>query len=224
MDAPYRARRAAGRILARHLGGRLPAPLLLALPRGGVPVAYEVAQSLHAELDVLVVRKLGHPDAPELALGAIASGGALVLNEDLMRELGIGASRLSGEIAAQRLELARREAAYRGERPMPPVRGRLVILIDDGLATGATMRVAVQALRTLGAAPIIAAAPVGAMEACALVAREADGMICPLQPEPFGSVGAWYEDFPQTTDDEVRDLLAQAAAWRPDRGHAAGRP
>jgi predicted phosphoribosyltransferase len=206
-------RREAGRFLASKLTeyANRPDVLVLALPRGGVPVAYEVARALHAPLDVFLVRKLGVPGREEFAMGAIASGGVLVLNEDLVRGLGIPDDVLQGVIAAEREELERRERIYRGDRPPPDVRGRTVILVDDGLATGSTMRAAVAALRQRGPARLVVAVPVGAPETCAEFQQEADEVICARTPEPFYAVGLWYGDFSQTTDEEVHDLLERAA-------------
>jgi predicted phosphoribosyltransferase len=202
-------RREAGRFLAGKLMEYVNRPdvLVLALPRGGVPVAYEVARALHAPLDVFLVRKLGLPGREELAMGAIASGGVLVLNEDLVRALRVPRNVLESAIAAEREELERRDRIYRGDRPPPDVRGRTVILVDDGLATGSTMRAAVAALRQQGPARVVVAVPIGAPETCAEFEREADEVVCAVTPQPFHAVGFWYGDFSQTTDEEVRDLL-----------------
>lgn len=210
----FRDRREAGRFLARHLMHYADQPdvLVLALPRGGVPVAYEVARALHAPFDVFLVRKLGLPGHEELAMGAIASGGVRVLNDDVVRALGISEDVIATVAAEELAELERRERAYRGHRPAPDVRGKTVILIDDGLATGSTMRAAVAALRQQGPARIVVAVPVGAPETCAEFQAEADEAICARTPDPFYAVGLWYRDFSQTTDEEVRDLLDQAAA------------
>jgi predicted phosphoribosyltransferase len=214
MLRPFRDRAEAGRQLAERLieyAGRDDV-LVLALPRGGVPVGYEVARALGAPLDVFVVRKLGVPGHEELAMGAIASGGALVLNEDVIQALK-PPFRVVQAVAARELqELARRERAYRGDRPALDVRGRIVILVDDGLATGSTMRAAVAALRRLGPDLIVAAVPTAAPSACAELGLEADVCICCITPDPFYAVGTWYEDFSQTTDEEVRDLLQRADA------------
>jgi putative phosphoribosyl transferase len=206
-------RREAGRYLAGKLTEYADRPdvLVLALPRGGVPVAYEVARALHAPLDVFLVRKLGVPGREELAMGAIATGGVLVLNEEVVRHLGIPREVLQAAIAAQQEELERRERIYRGDRPPPDVRGRTVILVDDGLATGSTMRAAVAALRRQGPARIVVAVPIGAPETCAEFDREADEVVCAMTPQPFYAVGLWYGDFSQTTDEEVRELLEKAA-------------
>jgi predicted phosphoribosyltransferase len=182
-------------------------PVVLGLPRGGVPVAAEVADALDAPLDVLVVRKLGVPGHAELAFGAIASGGAQVLNPDVLAAAQLDDADVARVVAAETRELTRRERAYRGDRPPRPVRDRTAIVVDDGLATGATMRAAVLALRTLGVARIVAAAPVGSEEACALVAGEADVVVCLQVPRRFRAVGAWYADFAPTDDATVTALL-----------------
>jgi predicted phosphoribosyltransferase len=183
----------------------------MALPRGGVPVAFEVALALEAHLDVLVVRKLGVPGQEELAMGAVASGGAWVLNKEVVQALDIPGPLINDVAARELRELKRRERIFRGDRPAPEVHGRVVILVDDGLATGSTMRAAVAALRQFDPARIIVAVPVAAPATCAEIAREADECICCIEPDPFYAVGVWYEDFSQTTDDEVRDLLQRAA-------------
>jgi predicted phosphoribosyltransferase len=203
----------AGRVLAgrlAHYAGRRDV-IVLALPRGGVPVAFEVAQALRAPLDVFLVRKLGVPGQRELAMGALATGGVRVLNEDVVNALGIPDEVIDAVAAEEQDELGRREHEYRGDRPPPDVRGRVVILIDDGLATGSTMRAAVAALRRQGPARIVVAVPVGAPETCADLAEEADEVVCARTPEPFYAVGRWYDDFSQTTDEEVRELLDRAA-------------
>lgn len=205
----YLDRRHAGRFLATKLSAYADRPdvLVLALPRGGVPVAYEVAKALHLPLDVFLVRKLGLPGHEELAIGAIASGGARVLNEDVIRRLRIPASIVDAVTAKENKELARRERTYRGDHPLVDVRGRTVILIDDGLATGSSMRAAIAALRRQSPARIVVAVPVGAVETCAEFQEEADEAICAQMPEPFHAVGLWYNDFSQTTDEEAHDLL-----------------
>ena len=210
----YQDRVAAGRALARRLANyaRRPNVLILGLPRGGVPVAYEVARALRAPLDVFVVRKLGVPGHEELAMGAIASGGVRVLNADVLRMLDIPPEVVDAVAARERRELERRERVYRDDRPPPDVRGRTVILIDDGLATGATMRAAVAALRTQGPARIVVAVPVASPDTCAELSREVDKIICPETPDPFYGVGWWYEHFDQTTDAEVHELLVRANA------------
>jgi putative phosphoribosyl transferase len=186
--------------------------LVLALPRGGVPVAYEVARQLNAPLDVFLVRKLGVPGREELAMGAIASGGVRVLNEDVVRALDIPEQWIDDAAAQEQRELERREHLYRGDRPFPVIAGRIILLIDDGLATGSTMRAAVAALRQQDPARIVVAVPVGSAETCAELQDEADEVVCARTPEPFYAVGLWYEDFAQTTDDEVRELLQRAAS------------
>ena len=219
----YRDRREAGRQLAAKLAAYAGRPdvIVLALPRGGVPVAYEVARALAAPLDIFLVRKLGLPGHEELAMGAVASGGIRVLNEEVVRALRIP-EEVIDEVAAEELEeLERRERLYRGDRPPPDVRGRTIILIDDGLATGSTMRAAIAALRQQHPARIVVAVPVGAPETCAEFQDEADEAICALTPEPFYAVGLWYGDFTQTTDKEVRDLLEQPAAEHAPVGHEA---
>jgi len=213
----FRNRVEAGRQLAAKLMAYADRPdvLVLALPRGGVPVAYEVARALDAPLDVFLVRKLGLPGQEELAMGAIATGGVRVLNEDVVRALDLPDEVIDEVTAREQQELKRRERMYRGDRPPPDVRGRTVILVDDGLATGSTMRAAVAALRQMQPACIIVAVPVGAPETCAELQDEADEVVCARAPEPFYAVGVWYGDFSQTTDEEVRDLLERAAERTP---------
>ena len=222
-DRPFRDRREAGRELARALAGYRGRPdvLVLALPRGGVPVAYEVARGLDVPLDVFLVRKLGVPGHEELALGALATGGVCLLNEDVVRGLRIPPEAIDRVTAAEQAELERREAAYRDGRRPPDVAGKTVILVDDGLATGASMRVAVAALRQAQPARIVVAVPVAAPSTCADLRDEVDHVICARTPEPFYAVGLWYEDFSQTSDQEVRDLLARSA--QADRLRVAGR-
>jgi predicted phosphoribosyltransferase len=201
-----------GRRLAeslRHYAGR-PDAIVLALPRGGVPVGYEVAHILDLPLDVFLVRKLGVPGHQELAMGAIASGGVLVLNPDVVVSLRIPAHVIDAVAARERPELERREREYRDDRSAPDVRGHTVILVDDGLATGSSMRAAVAAVRRQGAGRIVVAVPVGSPEACAEFRLEVDEFVCILAPEWFAAVGEWYEDFSQTSDEEVRELLARA--------------
>jgi predicted phosphoribosyltransferase len=211
--ALFKDRRDAGKQLAQELSayaGRSDV-IVLALPRGGVPVAYEVARALNAPLDIFIVRKLGLPGHEELAIGAIASGGIRVLNYDIVQALKIPQTMINTVTRQELQELDRRERAYRGDRPPPEVRGRTVILIDDGLATGASMRAAVAALRTKNPARIVVAVPTAAPETCAAFESEVDEIVCAMTPEPFYGVGRWYEDFSQTTDEEVRALLEEAA-------------
>lgn len=215
MPLPYADRRAAGRSLAEALGayaGRDDV-LVLGLPRGGVPVAYEVARALGAPLDVFVVRKLGVPGREELAMGAIASGGVRVVVPEVVRALGLEERDLARSAETEYRELERRERIFRGGRAAPEFAGRTVILVDDGLATGATMRAAVAALRELQPARIVVAVPIGAVETCDELRQLADEVVCGATPEPFEAVGLWYRDFTQTTDHEVQSLLAGAAAW-----------
>jgi putative phosphoribosyl transferase len=209
----FRDRTEAGQYLAKTLAAYAGRPdvLVLALPRGGVPVAYVVARRLNAPLDVFLVRKLGAPGRKELAMGAIASGGIRVLNGEVVEALGITEEQLADAVQRERQELERREQLYRDDRPAPDVRGRTVILVDDGLATGSSMRAAVAALRQRRPARIVVAVPVGAAETCADLRGEADEIVCAATPEPFYGVGRWYENFSQTTDEEVRDLLERAA-------------
>jgi putative phosphoribosyl transferase len=214
----FRDRGEAGRVLARELdryAGRDDV-VVLALPRGGVPVAHEVAKALGAPLDVFVVRKLGVPGHRELAMGAVASGGALVLDEGLIRSLRIGDAEIQQTIAAELRELERRERAYRDGRDLPELAGKTVILVDDGLATGSTMRAAALAVREHHPARIVVAVPVAAAETCDELRDEVDEIICAVTPRPFHAVGLWYDDFSQTSDEEVRELLAQAA--EPEEG------
>lgn len=202
-------RREAGRALAERLRGLAGAPdtVVLGLPRGGMPVAAEVAEGLGCPLDVLVVRKLGVPGHEELAMGAVASGGGRVLNEDIVRELGLPRSTVERVSERGREELERREGAFRGDRPPVALQGKTVILVDDGIATGATMRSAVAAVRAFAPARVLVATPVAAVEAVTRLEREADEVVCLAMPEPFVAVGRWYDDFPQTGDGEVRAIL-----------------
>jgi putative phosphoribosyl transferase len=212
--ARYADRREAGRAVAARLGdyaGRADV-VVLGLPRGGIPVAYEVARALNAPLDVFVVRKLGLPGHPELAMGAIASGGVRVLNDDVFRHVNVPPSAIEAVARAEQMELERRERAYRGARPAIPVGDRIVILVDDGLATGSTMRAAVLAIRRQLPSQIVVAVPVGARETCRAMDEVADEVVCVRMPEPFTAVGLWYDDFGQTTDEEVRQLLAASPA------------
>ena len=209
MRMTFHDRKEAGQLLAQrllHYANR-PDVLVLGLPRGGVPVAYEVAQALHAPLDVMLVRKLGVPGQEELAMGAIASGGRRVLNAEVVQGLGIPPRVLEAVTAREQRELARRERLYRGDRPGFDVRGRTVILVDDGLATGATMRAAIAALRQQQPARVVVAVPVAPPSVCQELRAVADEVVCLLTPEPFFGVGAWYDDFSPTTDEEVSRLL-----------------
>lgn len=192
--------------LLHHYRGRDDV-VVLALPRGGVPVAFEVAEALGAALDVFLVRKLGMPGHPEFAMGAIASGGIRVLSEDVVRTYGVSAEAIERVVRAEQAELDRRELEYHRDHPAVDVRGRTVILVDDGLATGSTMKAAVQAVRVKEPARVIVAAPVGAPSTCAEFGAIADDVICARTPEPFSAVGLWYQDFSQTSDEEVRQLL-----------------
>jgi predicted phosphoribosyltransferase len=217
MDDSFRDRTDAGKRLAQKLSAYRSRPdvVVLALPRGGVPVGFEVARALRAPLDVFVVRKLGVPGHEELAMGAIASGGVCVLNDEVVRVLDVP-SRVLSEVAAQELqELRRREQLYRDDRPLPELQDRTVILVDDGLATGSTMRAAVAALRKHRPARIIVAVPVGASSTCETIRHEADDCVCVSSPEPFDAVGHWYGDFSQTTDEEVRAYLKRASSLKP---------
>jgi len=204
----------AGRQLAAELlpryGGRSDV-LVLGLPRGGVPVAFEIAVALDAPLDVFVVRKLGLPGHEEFGIGAIASGGVRVVDESVLRAYGVDSRTLEEITEREQRELERRERRYRDDRPFPAIQDRVVILVDDGLATGSTMRAAVAALRAEGPREIVVAVPVGAPETCSAMARLADDVVCLMTPEPFYAVGLWYENFDQTDDDEVHDLIERAA-------------
>jgi putative phosphoribosyl transferase len=221
----FRDRTDAGRRLADELSEYADRPdvRVLALPRGGVPVAYEVAQELHAPLDVFLVRKLGVPGHEELAMGAIASGGVRVLNEQVVEILGIPDRALEAVAATEEKELERRERAYRGDRPEADVRERIVILVDDGLATGSTMRAAARALKQQHPRRLVVAVPVAARETCEEFRGEVDEIVCAMTPEPFYAVGLWYEDFSQTTDEEVRDLLRRAEEAYPLETNGAER-
>ena len=219
-------RREGGRVLARKLkafAGRTDV-VVLGLPRGGVPVAYEVASALHAPLDVFLVRKLGMPGAAELAFGALASGGLRLVDESLLRRYGVSAEEVERIAERERRELDRRERAYRGGRPPLPLRGRVVLLVDDGLATGSSMTAAILALRGVAPARIVAAAPVAPPDTCERLREIADTVVCVLTPDPFEAVGRWYRDFDQTTDEEVRELLARARAERPEESESRSAP
>jgi putative phosphoribosyl transferase len=212
MTARFRDRFEAGRVLATQLSkyaGRDDV-LVLGLPRGGVPVAFEVARALSAPLDLFIVRKLGLPFHGELAMGAIASGGVRVIDQSLVRQFGISDADIAEVTATEQSELERRERQYRGDRPFPDVTGRTGILVDDGLATGSSMRVAVAALRQEKPAQIVVAVPIAPPDTCDMLRREAEEVVCAMTPEPFFAVGLWYEDFSQTTDNEVHELLERA--------------
>jgi putative phosphoribosyl transferase len=213
----YADRREAGRELGQLLKkyANRDDVLVLALPRGGVPVAFEVAKALVAPLDVFLVRKLGTPGHRELAMGAIASGGIKVLNDDVVRYLGISDEQIAAVAREEQRELERREAAYRGDRHLPPLENKIVILVDDGLATGSTMRAAVQAVKQQNPAHVIVAVPVGARETCEELRGLADEVVCARTPTPFSAVGQWYVNFDQTTDAEVSDLLGRQATLTP---------
>src|SRR6267154_5864263 len=203
----FRDRREGGRQLAKHLTAYANRPdlLVLALPRGGVPVAYEVARALNAPLDVFLARKLGVTGHEEFAMGAIATGGVRVLNDQTVRALRISNHVIEAVAAKEQQELDRRARLYRGDRPPPDLRGKTVILVDDGLATGATMLAAVKALRQQQAGRIVVAVPIAAPETCEQMRAYVDDIVCAVTPEPFYAVGCWYEDFSQATDEEVRD-------------------
>jgi putative phosphoribosyl transferase len=213
----FKDRYEAGRVLAGHLlaYANRPNVIVLALPRGGVPVGFEVALALNVALDVFVVRKLGLPGHPELAMGAVASGGVRVLNPDIVEPFQVPPAIIEQATQRELAELERRERLYRDDLPAPEVKGKVAILVDDGLATGATMRAAAQALKKLQAARTVVAVPTASAETCAEFKAEVDEIICAITPEPFYSVGSWYWDFSQTGDDEVQDLLRQARLHQP---------
>jgi putative phosphoribosyl transferase len=216
---PFRDRREAGRVLAErlaHYRGR-PDLLVLALPRGGVAVGFEVAHALEAPLDVFVVRKLGFPGHEEYAMGAIASGGVRFMNP--MPGIEVSPEALDQVVAREQAELARRERLYRGDRPSLELRERTVIVVDDGLATGATMSAAVLAIRQQGPARLVVAVPVGAAQTCRSLREQADDVVCVTMPTPFRAVGLWYRDFPQASDEEVHALLAEARREREATAH-----
>jgi predicted phosphoribosyltransferase len=213
MNKPFRDRREAGRLLAEKLSvyANRRDVIVLALPRGGVPVAYEVGRALNAPLDVFPVRKLGVPGHDELAMGAIAPGGIRVLNDELVRALRIPDDLLDAVVAKEEQELTRREQLYRGDHPPIDVRGKTVILVDDGLATGATMLAAIKALRQQQAGRIVVAVPIASAATCDQMRAYVDDIVCAVTPEPFYAVGLWYENFSQTSDEEVRELLKQTS-------------
>ncbi|HUF17182.1 MAG TPA: phosphoribosyltransferase [Thermoanaerobaculia bacterium] len=210
----FRDRRHAGQVLTEsllHYAGRDDV-IVLALPRGGVPVGFEVTKKLGAPLDVFIVRKLGSPGHEELAMGAIASGGILVLNDDVVQSLRVSRQEIEQAAARELLELERRERLFRGDRAAPNLEGRVVILVDDGLATGSTMRAAVAAVRTQKPSRIVVAVPTGAPETCEEFRQDVDEVVCPSTPDYFRAVGMWYDDFTQTEDREVRSILEAAGA------------
>ncbi len=212
LKIPFPDRVQAGEALAERLAqdGNWQDALVLALPRGGVPVAFEVAQRLGIELDILVVRKLGVPGNPELAMGAIASGGVRVMNDDIVHYIHISKAEIDGTVAQETHELLRRERAYRGDRPRPAIEGRAVILVDDGLATGATMRAAVQAVRKMSAGSVTVAVPVAAPDSVALLEPLAERIVCLYLPHDLYAIGRWYQNFDQTSDRQVMELLQRA--------------
>ena len=216
VTAQFQDRSEAGQFLAtrvvRHAGD--PSLLVLAMPRGGVPVAYEVAKVLKAPLDIFLVRKLGVPGYEELSMGAITSGGARVLNHEIIQRLGISEKVIEAITQEKLQDLERRERIYRGKREPLTIEGRTVILVDDGLATGASMRAAVHALKTKQPKKIIAAVPIGSADTCNQIRGEADEVVCGMTPDPFYAVGAWYSDFMQITDEEINQLLNHAAHER----------
>jgi putative phosphoribosyl transferase len=209
----FRDRTEAGQILASALDAytHRPGVLVLALPRGGVVVAFEVAEALDADLDVFLVRKLGAPGQEELALGALATGGVRVLNQDIIKVLGVSNKMIDAIVEREQAELERRERLYRGDLPALNIAGKTIILVDDGMATGSSARAAVTAIRQQRPARIVVAVPVASTSACDELQTEVDDLVCLVQPRPFFAVGQWYEDFRQTTDEEVRELVARAA-------------
>ncbi|GAA0840179.1 phosphoribosyltransferase [Marinobacter szutsaonensis] len=214
MELPIPDRVSAGQTLAKAMENYRDRQdlLVLALPRGGVPVAYELAEALHAPMDLMLVRKLGTPGQRELAMGAIASGGIRVLNDDLVSYLHISEQTLEQVVAMEQKELERREQAYRGDRPRPEIEGKCVILVDDGIATGATMRVAIKALRGQQPKELVVAVPVAPADTIETLRNEADDVVCLATPEPFTAIGLWYVDFGQVSDEEVTKQLAKAWA------------
>ncbi len=221
MPIPIPDRVAAGQALARLLASYSGCPdaIVLALPRGGVPVAYEIASALRLRLDLLLVRKLGVPGHAELAMGAIASGGVRVLNRDVLASLYIDEAAIEAVAERETAELQRRDRAYRGARPAPQLAGQQVILVDDGLATGATMQAAVKAVRQQGPARLVVAVPVAPPETAAALREQVDELVCPFMPDNLMAIGRWYLDFSQTSDQQVLDLLQRA--WQ-EQGEAPG--
>jgi len=213
----FRDRTDAGQVLARCLQQykNQPDVLILGLPRGGVPVAYEVAREMKAPLDVFIVRKLGVPGHEELGMGAIATGGVRILQDGIVRELGISPQTIEAVSAREQAELERRERLYRGDRPAPTIKGRTIVIVDDGLATGSTMKAAIQAVRQQDPRQVIVAVPTAPSETCEQLKGSADEVVCALTPEPFFAVGGSYADFTQITDEEVRDLIASAVNISP---------
>lgn len=224
MIGKFRNRTEAGQLLASQLTAYANAKdvLVLGLPRGGVPVAYEVAKALHLPLDICLVRKLGLPSNKELAMGAIGMGDVMVLNDDLVSWLGISREKIDRVAVQEKEELERRDHLYRGSRPFPDVRGRIIILIDDGIATGATLRAAIATMRKQQPQSIVVAVPVAPLSACDEFRAEADKIVCLMTPEPFHSISLWYEDFSQTTDEEVRKLLEEQSLLRLPRLKTGG--
>lgn len=212
MITRFEDRESAGRALAQKLQKYAATPdlLIIGLPRGGVVVAYQIALALQAELDVFIVRKLGAPYQPELALGAIAEGGMLLLNDAVVNYLSISQDFIETAAKHELIELERRQRLYRNGRTLPKIHGRPVIIVDDGLATGATMKVAIRAIRRKEPSKLIAAVPVGAPSTCMELKEEADEVVCLMTPEPFNAVGSWFVNFEQTTDQQVKDILQQA--------------
>ncbi|MDP1664928.1 MAG: phosphoribosyltransferase [Methylobacter sp.] len=217
LKLPFENRIQAGHLLGQALAryAKRPDVIVLALPRGGVPVGFEVARSIDAQLDIMLVRKLGTPGQEELAMGAIASGGVCVLNADIVAAIDISQETIEAVAATERQELRRREQAYRGHQPPPGIENRHVILVDDGLATGASMLAAVAALKQQKPASIVVAVPVAPTETVQRLQEEADDVVCLATPAPFLSVGCWYREFPQISDDEVKSLLARAWTQKP---------
>lgn len=220
MKLPIPNRQVAGQALAEalHAYGDRDDLIVLALPRGGLPVALEIADALDAPLDLMLVRKLGTPGQEELAMGAIASGGGRVMNQNVVQALAISEQAIERVAGQEGRELQRREQVYRGDRPWPNLEGRCVILVDDGLATGATMRAAVEAVRAKQPARIVVAVAVAPSDTVALLRKQADDVVCLAEPEPFRAIGLWYEDFSQVSDEEVCQMLAKA--WNKPTGNS----